>query len=158
MLLFSVRENGVFQKICGSGIQTTLGTPNIIGTLFWVYPVNFKHTGQIIKEFLDFSLFILDGMLLKGLTLAPRLECSDTIGFAMLPRLALTSWDQAIGLTRTPKLPGDSRAKKRHEFSARWFQLVLRWCTETHTNLGSHFNCHLEHLRDRAAHSTKGRG
>ncbi|KAL0616981.1 UPF0764 protein C16orf89 [Plecturocebus cupreus] len=56
------------------------------------------------------------------------------------------------------EVPGDSRAKKHHKFSAWRFQPVPGWCTETHTNLGGCFNCHLECLGDRDAHSTEREG
>ena len=58
----------------------------------------------------------------------------------------------------TAHRPGDSRAKKHHEFSAWRFQLVSGWHTETHTNLGGHFNLFLQCLGDRAAHSTEREG
>ncbi|KAL0596252.1 hypothetical protein AAY473_034200 [Plecturocebus cupreus] len=53
----------------------------------------------------------------------------------------------------TAHRPGDSGAEKHREFSAWWFQLVPGWRTESHTNLGGHFNWRLECLGDRAAHS-----
>ena len=58
----------------------------------------------------------------------------------------------------TAHRPGDSQAKKCHEFSAQQFQLVLGWHIEIHTNLGGRFNWFLECLGDRVTHSTEEKG